>query len=57
MLPGCEIDRDFTQLADRMKLGISSYTFTWAVGVRDYLPEKTLRWASKSIAFLKDRIK
>jgi sugar phosphate isomerase/epimerase len=25
-----------------MKLGISSYTFTWAVGMKDHLPEKQL---------------
>jgi len=27
-----------------MKLGISSYTFTWAVGVKDHLPENPLTW-------------
>ena len=27
-----------------MKLGISSYTFTWAVGVKGHMPEKPLDW-------------
>lgn len=27
-----------------MNLGIGSYTFTWAVGVKDHLPEKPLEW-------------
>jgi len=34
--------RDFIQIITKMKLGISSYTFTWAVGVKDHLPEKPL---------------
>jgi sugar phosphate isomerase/epimerase len=36
--------KDFIQLTGRMKLGISSYTFTWAVGVKDHLPENPLTW-------------
>lgn len=27
-----------------MKLGISSYTYTWAVGVKDHLPRQPLTW-------------